>query len=64
MPHPNFPAAHRRHCKDVEPLFAHNRRANADHLYGFSAECGLKAVMKGLGMKVGAIGRPEDKATG
>ena len=42
----DFTAAHRRHWKDAELLFGHQRLGNADQLYGFSAECGLKAVMK------------------
>ena len=39
-----------RHWEDAELLFSEKRLANADHLYGFSAECGLKAVMEALGM--------------
>ena len=58
MPHPaNFVDAHRRHWTDAELLFDHERWANADHLYGFSAECGLKAVMQACGM-------PVDRTTG
>lgn len=48
----DFTDAHRRHWEDAELLFARNRWANADQLYGFSSECGLKAVMKALGMPV------------
>jgi len=44
------PDAHRRHWEDAELLLAQGRLANADHLYGFSAECGLKAVGQSLGM--------------
>ena len=40
-------------------LFKHQRWANADQLYGFSAECGLKAVMRTLGMPVYPDGRPQ-----
>ena len=60
MPHPaDFVDAHRRHWADAELLFGHARWANADQLYGFSAECGLKAVMKACGMPVeGATGTP------
>ncbi len=37
------------------------RLANADHLYGFSAECGLKWLMTWFGMTVDdATGRPKD----
>ena len=42
----DFTGAHRRHWQDAELLFAEHRWANADQLYGFSAECGLKAVLK------------------
>ena len=55
----DFADAHRRHWEDAELLFAHARWANADQLYGFSAECGLKAVMRALGMQVERDGRPE-----
>ena len=37
------------------------RWANADQLYGFSAECGLKAVMTFLGMPVDATGTPTER---
>ena len=58
MSHPaDFADAHARHWEDAELLFRSARWANADHLYGFSAECGLKAVMEDLGM-------PVDRATG
>jgi hypothetical protein len=36
--------AHERHLKDAESLYAAQRWANADHLYGMAAECGLKAL--------------------
>ena len=42
----DFADAHRRHWQDAELLFDNERWANADHLYGFSAECGLKAVIE------------------
>lgn len=41
----NFPDAHVRHWQDAELLARAGRWANADQLYGYSAECGLKAVM-------------------
>ena len=51
MPHDaDFADAHRRHWEDAELLYGHERWANTDQLYGFSAECGLKAVMRSLGM--------------
>lgn len=37
--------AHERHWDDAELLKATARHANADHLYGMSAECGLKCLM-------------------
>ena len=55
----DFADAHSRHWQDAELLFEHHRWANADQLYGLSAECGLKAVMQELGMPVDDTGRPE-----
>ena len=54
----DFTDAHRRHWEDAELLFDAGRWANADHLYGVSAECGLKAIMLKLGMKVDDRGAP------
>ena len=52
MPHPpDYKDAHRRHWQDAELLFCSNRSANADQLYGFSVECGLKALMHNIGTK-------------
>ncbi len=60
--HPaNFTDAHRRHWADAELLFAHARWANADQLYGYSAECGLKLVMEALGMVVDDAGVPAEQ---
>ena len=42
----DFFDANTRHWEDAEILFQEESWANADHLYGFSAECGLKAVIK------------------
>ena len=47
----DFVDAHRRHWTDAELLYGDRRWPNADHLYGLSAECGLKAVMRRLGMR-------------
>ena len=59
MPHPaDFVDAHGRHWEDAELLFTSGRWANADQLYGFSAECGLKAIMTDLGMQVDNEGKP------
>ncbi len=41
----DFQDAHHRHLKDADTLYNAQRWANADHLYGLSAECGLKALM-------------------
>ena len=63
MPHPSdLTDAHCCHWDDAELLFERQRWANADQLYGFSAECGLKAVMKSLGMPVDATGTPTERA--
>lgn len=44
----DFLDAHKRHWADAEYLFAAKRWANADHLYGMAAECGLKTLMQWL----------------
>lgn len=46
----DFLDAHHRHWDDAERLFLAQRWANADHLYGFAAECGLKRLMLAFGM--------------
>lgn len=46
----DFFDAHERHWDDAERLFTDERWANADHLYGMSAECGLKKLMIAFGM--------------
>ena len=56
----DFPDAHQRHWEDGERLYQAQRWANADHLYGLSAECGLKAVMAGLGMPTDSMGNPTE----
>ena len=56
----HFADAHRRHWEDAELLFAHGRWGNADQLYGYSSECGLKLVMKSIGMGVDDKGVPTD----
>lgn len=62
MPCPaDFTDAHYRHWEDAELLYDNGRWSNADQLYGFSAECGLKAVMVVLGMQVDVTGRVEKK---
>ena len=56
----DFCDAAERHREDAEHLFNDNRLANADHLFGLSAECALKAVMLGLKMNLTSSGKPED----
>lgn len=41
----NYAEAARRHLRDAETLFAGGRPANAGQLFGFAAECGLKAML-------------------
>lgn len=48
----DFHDAHLRHWEDAEYLYLATRMANADHLYGLSAECGLKRLMLAFGMPV------------
>jgi hypothetical protein len=51
----DFFNAYQRHYKDAESLYTASRWANADHLYGFSAECGLKCIMQNFGMRLDPI---------
>lgn len=57
----DFRDAAERHWEDAEYLSADTRTANADHLYGLSAECALKAVMLALGMAIRPDGAPDDR---
>lgn len=58
----DFLDAHERHWEDAERLYQAQRWANADHLYGMAAECGLKRLMLAFGMRVDAVtGSPVDK---
>jgi hypothetical protein len=50
-----------RHFEDAQLLDVNRRTANADQLFGLSAECALKAVMSGLGMKLRGDGSPQEK---
>ncbi len=52
----DFLDAHQRHWQDAELLFGLLRLANADHLYGMAAECGLKRLMQKFGMKTDQLG--------
>ena len=59
--HADFLDAHKRHWDDAERLFQAQRWANADHLYGITAECGLKQLMLAFGMPYdSAKDRPAD----
>ncbi len=57
----DFRDASERHFNDGELLLSKNRLANADHLFGISAECSLKAVMVALGMATSKAGTPRDR---
>ena len=48
--------AARRHLTDAETLLNQGRLANAGQLYGFAAECGLKAMLIACGVVPGADG--------
>lgn len=56
----DFLDASERHFVDADVLRREGSIANADHLYGLSAECSLKAIMEALGMKM-KNGIPDDK---
>lgn len=43
--YPQFAHAARRHFEDASLLRHQHRLANADHLAGVAAECGLKAIL-------------------
>jgi hypothetical protein len=53
----DFYDAYYRHWMDAEFLYNDSRFPNADQLYGYSAECGLKCLM-------GIFGVPLDPVTG
>lgn len=57
----DFLDSHRRHLRDADYLFAASHLANADHLYGMAAECGLKQLMIAFGMQTNATGSPNRK---
>lgn len=48
----DFHDAHLRHFEDAEYLHGGERWANSDHLFGVSAECGLKRLMQAFGMRL------------
>lgn len=51
----DFADSCQRHWDDAERLFSSGRWANADHLYGFSAESALKRLMLAFGMPFNAV---------
>lgn len=59
----DFRDASARHFEDAELLLTQPepRAASADHLFGLSAECSLKAVMLALGMAAHNDGAPADR---
>lgn len=61
----DFLDAHERHWDDAGCLFQAQRWANADHLYGMAAECGLKRLMLAFGMSFDATkdrpAKPDDR---
>ena len=57
----DFLDAHRRHLRDADALFDASRLANADHLYGMAAECGLKRLMIAFGMETDNTGAPKSQ---
>ncbi len=59
----DFLDAHHRHLCDADCLFGASRLANADHLYGMAAECGLKHLMVAFGMKTDTTGAPLNRKT-
>jgi len=56
----DFLDAHQRHMVDAESLFLALRLSNADQLYGFAAECGLKKLMQHFGMVIRQDGAPQE----
>ncbi|WP_156350886.1 hypothetical protein [Pseudomonas sp. EGD-AK9] len=57
----DYLASSRRHIQDAYLLHSRGRLANAGQLFGFSVECGLKAVLVGYGVTTdtdGNIPRP------
>jgi HEPN domain-containing protein len=45
----DFTASAERHWKDAELLDEEQRWENADHHYGFAAECALKSALQAMG---------------
>jgi hypothetical protein len=47
----DFLGASKRHYQDAELLMTNKRISNAGHLFGFAAECGIKALLVAYGLK-------------
>ena len=47
----DFQGASKRHYQDAELLMTNKRISNAGHLFGFAAECGIKALLVAYGLK-------------
>lgn len=58
MPKIDFSASTQRHYQDARLLEDNSRLANAGQLYGFCAECGIKALLISLGYPTVADGSP------
>ncbi len=54
----DYPLSAKRHWQDAGLLEANGRTGNAGQLYGFSAECGIKALLVALGYPTDADGSP------
>jgi hypothetical protein len=54
----DFYNAFQRHWEDAEYLYIDSRWPNADQLYAYSTECGLKCLMLQFGMPVNQKGTP------
>jgi hypothetical protein len=48
----SFPDAARRHRSDAKHLATNQRFQNAGHLIGFAAECLVKEILEGAGIKI------------
>jgi hypothetical protein len=59
MPSANFPLSAKRHWDDAKLLDLNGRVGNAGQLYGFVAECGIKALAVALGYPVDNDGSPQ-----
>lgn len=56
----DFLDAHCRHMVDADTLFQASRLPNADQLFSFATECGLKKLMGRFGMQFRSDGAPAE----